>query len=148
MFAKSDKPAEQKSSNPVPEAPPKVDRSNQAPSIISADLEITGNLKSAGDIQIDGRVKGDVHSRSVTISENALIEGSIFGETVKISGTIRGQVEAPSVAIQKSAHVMGDIIHGTLAIESGARFEGACRRLEKQTSAGTGKGPGEPTKAA
>ena len=44
---------------------------NAAPSIISADLKITGNLASAGDLQIDGTVEGDITSRQVTIGQGA-----------------------------------------------------------------------------
>ena len=41
------------------------------PSIISADLKITGNLESSGDIQVDGMVQGDITSRTLTIGEAA-----------------------------------------------------------------------------
>ena len=47
------------------------------PSIISADLTITGNLQSDGDIQIDGQVDGDVLSRSLTIGQGAKVNGTV-----------------------------------------------------------------------
>ena len=114
------------------------------PSVISSDLEVEGDLKSAGDVQIDGKVKGDIKSRSVTVSNGAHIEGSIFAQSVVISGTIVGQVESPKVSVRKTANVMGDILHETLEIESGAHFQGACRRLEK----GSKTSSGQPVRAA
>ncbi|HZT19564.1 MAG TPA: hypothetical protein VFA23_09190, partial [Dongiaceae bacterium] len=42
-----------------------------APSIISSDLKILGDLISAGDLQVDGIVEGDIQSRSLTIGEGA-----------------------------------------------------------------------------
>ena len=119
-------------------------RSGDKPSVISSDLEVEGDLKSAGDVQIDGKVKGDIKSRSVTVSDGAHIEGSIFAQSVVISGTIVGQVESPKVSVRKTANVMGDILHETLEIESGAHFQGACRRLEK----GNRTSSGQPVRAA
>src|SRR3546814_6313312 len=44
------------------------------PSIISADLRITGNLKSDGDIQVDGHVEGDIDSATLTVGEGAHVK--------------------------------------------------------------------------
>ena len=100
------------------------------PSIISADLKITGNLKSDGDIQVDGNVEGDIDSATLTVGEGAHVKGHISCETVRIHGTIDGAVKAKSVVMAKTARVIGDIIHDSLAIEAGAFIEGNIKRLE------------------
>jgi cytoskeletal protein CcmA (bactofilin family) len=100
------------------------------PSIISADLRITGNLKSDGDIQVDGYVEGDIDSATLTVGEGANVKGHISCETVRICGTIDGAVKAKSVVMAKTARVIGDIIHDSLAIEAGAFIEGNIKRLE------------------
>lgn len=105
------------------------------PSVISPDLRVVGDLHSEGDIQVKGRVEGDVKSRSVTVGEGAHVEGSIVADTVHISGSIKGQVQAPSVTVAKSAKVVGDIIHQTLSVEAGAHLDGNCRRLEAKKPA-------------
>src|SRR3546814_11413014 len=51
------------------------------PSIISADLRITGNLKSDGDIQVDGHVEGDIDSATLTVGEGAHVKGHISCES-------------------------------------------------------------------
>ena len=127
MFSKNERVSDTGS------APAPTVRAGDKSSVISADLEVVGDLKSAGDVQIDGRIKGDVRSRSVIVSAGANIEGSIFAESVQISGRVKGQIEAPKVAMFKSAEVFGDILHETLEIESGAQFQGACRRLDPGT---------------
>ncbi|MEE8274850.1 MAG: polymer-forming cytoskeletal protein, partial [Alphaproteobacteria bacterium] len=35
------------------------------PSVISADLKLIGNVHSAGDVQVDGTIEGDINSRSL-----------------------------------------------------------------------------------
>jgi cytoskeletal protein CcmA (bactofilin family) len=100
------------------------------PSIISADLRITGDLTCDSDIQIDGIIEGDIHSRNVVIGEGATVTGSLKAETVRICGKLIGQIRADTVVLEKTAHVTGDILHHALAIAQGAYIEGACKRLD------------------
>ncbi len=104
---------------------------SNVPSIISADLKIVGNLKSSGDLQIDGTIEGDIDSRLLIVGPGARIEGSIVAETVRVSGTVHGQIKAKTVAMDKTAKVVGDVVHENLTMEAGAFLEGGVRRIEK-----------------
>jgi cytoskeletal protein CcmA (bactofilin family) len=128
MFLKASKSTGSAMSSVEPTRVPA--RSNASPSIISADLRIVGDLVSAGDIQIDGEVEGDIQSRTLTVGEGAQVKGSISAETVRVCGAVTGQIKATTVTLDKTAKVMGDILHTSLAIEPGAFLEGHCRRLE------------------
>ena len=75
-----------------------------APSIISSDLSINGNLNSGGDIQVDGTVEG-------------------------IAGSVTGQIKARHVTLIKTARVIADVVQERLSIEPGAFFEGNCRHF-------------------
>jgi cytoskeletal protein CcmA (bactofilin family) len=105
-----------------------------APSIISPDLKIKGDLHCAGDIQVDGHVEGDISSRSITVGEAAQIHGAISAETIRICGSVNGQVKGATVTLAKTAKVTGDVLHQTLSIEPGAFFEGQCRRIDASQS--------------
>ena len=100
------------------------------PSIISADLRITGDLVCSGDVQIDGWVEGDIQSRNITIGEGATVQGGLQAESVRICGLVNGEVSADMVVLEKSARVTGEILHKSLAIEQGAYLEGLCRRTD------------------
>ena len=102
------------------------------PSIISADLRITGNLHSNGDIQIDGRIDGNVDSKSLTIGEDAEVNGKISCERVRVCGKVSGEIKADWVVLARSAKVSADVVHKSLEIESGASLEGSVSRLEGQ----------------
>src|SRR4029077_21118069 len=65
-----------------------------APSIISSDLKILGDLISAGDLQVDGIVEGDIQSRSLTIGEGAVVNGNLVAETTRVCGQVTGQIKA------------------------------------------------------
>ena len=100
----------------------------KAPSILSADLKITGSIVSDGEVQLDGTVDGDVRATDLTIGEEASITGEVVAENVVIRGRVNGSVRARQVQLSSTARVEGDVIHATLAIESGAYFDGLCKR--------------------
>src|SRR5262245_52760403 len=62
-------------------------RPHTGPSIISAAVTVTGMLESAGDIQIEGKVEGDIRGQVVRIGSTAVIKGSIFADVVESAGT-------------------------------------------------------------
>ncbi len=120
-----------------PSSTPKPRKVSGVPSIISADLQITGDLNSQGDVQIDGHVDGDVRADSLTIGEAGSVHGVVRADKVRVCGKVVGQIDAGSVTLVASApHVEGDVVHDRLAIEPGAHLEGHCRRR----GAGSGKG--------
>ena len=132
---KTDQTKSQPASSAAAAPQPAQRSSSGTPSVINADLRVIGDLESAGDIQVDGVVEGDIRSRTVTVSPGANIKGSIQADTINISGTVNGQVEAPTINISKTAHMTGDVIHQILSIEAGANFGGNCRRLESVKAA-------------
>lgn len=99
------------------------------PSIISTDLTVTGDFASEGDIQIDGKVEGDVKTTRLTIGEGGSVKGAITADTVTVSGSVSGQIRAKTIVLARTSRVQGDIWHDSLAIEAGAQFEGTCKRL-------------------
>ncbi|WP_233354587.1 bactofilin family protein [Woodsholea maritima] len=101
---------------------------SKAPSILSADLSVKGSIASEGEVQLDGSVDGDVRAVTLTIGEEASVNGEVIAETVVVRGRIVGSIRARQVQLAATARVEGDIIHATLAVESGAYFDGHCRR--------------------
>lgn len=103
---------------------------SSVPSIISTDLIVNGTLTSTGDIQIDGRVEGDVHSSGLVIGEKALIHGEILADDVTIRGKVQGGIRARKVLLCATSHVEGNILHEAFSVEAGAFFEGNCRHSD------------------
>lgn len=151
MFTKKDTP-------PAPEAgaaPAATKRSamkSQAPSILSADLTITGSIASEGEIQLDGSVDGDIRAGSLTVGEEASVNGEVIAENVVVRGRVVGSIRARQVQLASTARIEGDIIHATLAIESGAYFDGYCRRssdpMSDKGDSDKSKGSAKPAAAA
>ena len=107
-----------------PEQVTDEDGSPDDPTIIQADLTIFGEVRSAGAIQVYGRVEGTVVGRAVNIGEGAVMRGPVAADTIHISGEVDGSVKAPTVIIGKTARVIGTITHHTLSVEPGAVVDG------------------------
>jgi len=124
----------------------------KAPSILSADLSVTGSIVSEGEVQLDGTVQGDVRAGMLTIGEEASVKGEVVAENVVIRGRVEGSVRARQVQLASTARVEGDVIHATLAIESGAYFDGLCKRssdpLSDKTATPANKPASTPSSAA
>jgi len=117
-------------------------------SVISAHLRVVGNLESEDDIQIRGRVDGDIRCRTLTVAENATVDGAIEAETVQINGSIKGQIAAEKVRIAATGRMEGDIAYQTLAMEEGAVVEGQVHRMAPQKTAETKPGDAKASAAS
>lgn len=100
------------------------------PSLLGSDLCITGDVSSSGEIQVDGRVEGDIIADSLIVSETGVVEGAVAANSVRVLGVVNGPITAASVRLARTAKVTGDIVHQTLAVEEGAFVSGHCRRSE------------------
>jgi cytoskeletal protein CcmA (bactofilin family) len=95
---------------------------------------VSGTLSSTGDIQIDGKVEGNVNSAGLVIGDKACIEGDVAAEDVTVRGRVKGSIRARKVLLASTCHVEGDILHEAFAVETGAFFEGNCRHADNPLS--------------
>jgi cytoskeletal protein CcmA (bactofilin family) len=114
----------------VPDEPPALRNIGGArpQSAIDATLAIVGDLRTEGDLRVDGHICGNVQCAQLIVGPSAAITGVVTAEEAIIRGRITGTIRANVVIIQGTAHVESDIVYGVLAIDEGARFEGAVRR--------------------
>ena len=90
---------------------------------------LEGNIETYGNIRIEGKIKGDLKSKSkVALGTSSLIEGNIIAQNADIEGEVKGRIEITELLVLKSTAVInGDIITGKMVVESGAVFNGTCR---------------------
>ncbi len=118
-----------------PAAPVTIDRSNQknarsaVPSIISADMVISGDFQGSGDLQVEGVVTGRIEVGRLIVAEGGSVSGDVVAQDVRICGNLTGSVRSVMVTLTATARVIGDIFHEILAVEAGGQLEGQSRRL-------------------
>jgi cytoskeletal protein CcmA (bactofilin family) len=99
-------------------------------SVIDAWLTIRGDLESEGEVQVDGKVNGDIRCAHLVVGKDAIVVGNIVAEEVIVRGKVKGTIRALNVTLQDTAVVESEIYHKSIAIEQGACFDGLSRRRE------------------
>lgn len=108
-------------------------RTEQQPeTVIASGMRVEGELKSNGNIIIDGIVSGKVHTtQDLHVGNNAQIDADLIAGNAIISGVVKGNVTAKnSISITQTGRVVGNISCASLDIQSGALFIGNCRMQE------------------
>ena len=58
------------------------------PSIISRGLTITGDLASDGEVQVDGRVEGDIACVSLVVGLGGEVVGEVRAKSLRLHGQL------------------------------------------------------------
>jgi len=106
---------------------------NLAIAVIGSGITIHGNVEAEVDLQIDGRVNGDVRCGTLLLSEAGMVQGNVIAERVRLNGQIDGGLDATDVAIEAGARIKGEVTYSRLRIANGGIIEGtlAHRPLEQ-----------------
>lgn len=117
---------------------------NNTINLISQGTEITGDVKSNGDIRIDGSLTGNLSTKGkVVIGTTGKINGEVTCKNSEVSGSIEGKITVNHLLnLKASSKITGDIITAKLAIEPGARFTGTCKMNETDENAGSNNSKG------
>ena len=98
-------------------------------------LQLEGDLRTSGSIDVAGLINGNVFVSEITITETGSIRGSLEASTVEINGHIEGKITADAIIIGKSAVIKGDIFFkNTLKTEEGADIDGYIKRINNGKS--------------
>ncbi len=111
---------------------------NTAINLISNGTDITGDIKSNGDIRIDGSLTGSLNTKGkVVIGPTGKVNGEVICKNSEISGIIEGKIiVAQLLNLKASSKILGDIDTSKLSIEPGAIFTGSCKMSESETNGG------------
>ncbi|CAN5159926.1 hypothetical protein BH10PSE1_BH10PSE1_03200 [soil metagenome] len=133
---------------PLPNLPSQASRPMSAPtpapspvsssrglSTLSSDLQFEGVVSGAGDLQVDGSIKGDVRVGRLIVGETGAIEGNVAADYLEIRGRIVGAVTGKQVKLISTAYVDGDITAKQLASDVGAYFQGRVLQSRAATPA-------------
>jgi cytoskeletal protein CcmA (bactofilin family) len=97
--------------------------------VIGEGTSITGDIKTNGDIRIDGFLEGNLSTQGkLVIGNNGKIQGEIECKNAEVAGNIEGKIIVNELlSLTSTAKLTGDIITKRLAIEPNAVFTGTCK---------------------
>ena len=120
--------------------------------LISTGTDITGDIKSNGDIRIDGSLTGNLNTKGkVVVGPTGKVKGEVICKNSEVAGVIEGKIVVGQLLnLKASSRITGDIVTVKLSIEPGALFSGNCKMSETENNGGTGinreKEPEKPAK--
>ena len=97
---------------------------------IGETMQLEGDLRSSGSIDIAGLVNGNIFVSEIIISETGSVRGLVEASNIEINGHVEGKISADSIIVGKSAVIKGDIFFkNTLKTEEGADIDGYIKRI-------------------
>jgi cytoskeletal protein CcmA (bactofilin family) len=99
---------------------------NTSKNVLGPDVEIKGNIKFTGELALDGKLDGEVHTDgTLALGDSAVVNGNINAQSVVVRGKVNGNINAKEkIEIKNKAELFGDIRATKLAIEEGCTFVG------------------------
>lgn len=94
---------------------------------ISGAITVKGNVTSAGDLVIDGKVEGaiEIGDHNLTIGDAASVVADLVARDITIAGSVKGNVHGSGkVELKKNSEVEGDITAPRFMMEEGAVLKG------------------------
>jgi cytoskeletal protein CcmA (bactofilin family) len=104
--------------------------------LISNGTDITGDIKSNGDIRIDGSLTGNLSTKGkVVIGPTGKVSGEVFCKNSEVSGIVEGKITVGQLLnLKASSKIFGDIATLKLSIEPGAIFTGTCKMSDNENN--------------
>ena len=99
--------------------------------LISKSTELVGDIHFNGNLEIEGRVRGNIYAEEgsdarVRIMEKGLVEGEISVPTIVINGAVHGDVHSSKhVELAAKAAVQGNVHYNMIEMVKGAQVNGS-----------------------
>lgn len=127
MWNRDTRTEEETSAESTPTRASSARATTVASSLIGPGLVIKGQLNGTENLEIRGRVEGDVSLKehSVTVRQGGSLSGTATAQDIEIEGKVNGDLEARErVILRASSEMEGKIIAARVVLEDGCRFKG------------------------
>ncbi|MDE1460323.1 polymer-forming cytoskeletal protein, partial [Bacillus licheniformis] len=88
-------------------------------------IVVTGNVSCEGDLQISGRVEGEVRGATVFVDQGGVIDGAIEAERLRVCGAVNGSITVNDLAVEAGGVVAGETSYERPKGASGGLIEGS-----------------------
>jgi cytoskeletal protein CcmA (bactofilin family) len=105
---------------------PVLQAKKEVVAFIGAGVECIGEIRYEGNVQIDGRLEGTIHTKgTLLIGDRAVVKAKIEAGTVICKGKIQGEVVAKeSIKLLSPGLIDGTLSAPRLSVENGGALHG------------------------
>lgn len=96
------------------------------PTVIGSGTFVRGRVSGSGDLEISGRIEGDVTcSGEVTVERDGIVGAGITARRIVVRGAVKGDLTADdALLLEAGAKVVGDLRAPRIAIAPGGLVRG------------------------
>lgn len=123
---------------------PKTAASSSSPNSLNTLVKgttVEGTLRCESDLRVDGIIKGKLFCQAkVIIGPTGVVEGEIRCQNAVVEGRFKGSLQVSELLnVRETAEVDGEITTNKLLVQSGAKFNVACKMETAANSNGAVK---------
>ena len=98
-------------------------------SILANSFSLKGSISCKGELQIDGRINGNLNGEKVILGPESVMDGTLTADEIIISGKFKGKIKGKSIRLDAGASVDAEITYEVLAIENGSSINGIVNKI-------------------
>lgn len=114
------------------------DSSDSSLSVLGPGLEIVGDVKARGTVQLEGRVEGTLQvDGQLTVSSRGSVEGEVTADEIVVGGRVEGTLLARKVArLREGCRVRADVRSPRLELAEGGLLQGRVEMKDAREAEG------------
>ena len=78
-------------------------------SYVGETLQLEGDLRTSGSLDIAGLINGNVYVSEATVTETGSVRGTVEASKIEINGHVQGKITADAIVIGRTAVIKGDV---------------------------------------
>jgi len=100
---------------------------------LGENLRFEGEVDCKGEIEIAGKIKGNIRAKKLKILETGSVKGNVQSEDVEILGQIIGNIDSVNIHVGERGVVRGNLHFETnLTVLQGADISGHVQKNKKE----------------
>lgn len=111
-----------------------INNLKDVPSLISKSVSIVGDIKNAANIEIEGKIEGNIFADIITLREDGEIIGNVKSKVFNIKGKFNGNVSSDKINISDAAIVNGLLEYNFLSVDYGASINCELKRINDKSN--------------
>jgi cytoskeletal protein CcmA (bactofilin family) len=117
----------------VPTPQPSPAALDRITSVLSAGINLNGNLGGSGGVRIEGTFEGDIAIRGLLVvgETGKVTSRTLRANTIIIAGTVKGDITSERLEIRSTGKVWGNVITVSFSTEEGAFLRGQITMEDK-----------------
>jgi len=105
-------------------APESIATMSIKPSVISEGFTINGDIKSEGQLTVDGTIIGEISVDSLIVGVSGSVGGVINAKIINVKGSLSGKIHCHEIIVGGRSIVDGELTYSAITIQRGGLVKG------------------------